>query len=338
MTVIPRRSWQPADFDARAKITLTAHAAPADTKRMRTSLFFAAITLIAAHASAQEVDIKPQLRAGDEFRLELTRIRENSDRPQANGKGRTLVSVRVVSATPQGFVLDWAPGATVLDNPLAAQDPTVAAASEIVRDMVFRLTLNADGEITGLANQKEIVPKLQALVDKLVQDLSTRLPAEQRQAFQKLTGQILSPATLILSATREAEIYFGLNGVSLAAGEAVEVDLEQPNPFGGGVIPAKFRVDMESATKDSASIKTTTTYDPSVLIRVTQSLAQQAGKPIPPEELAKLPPLQMRDDAKYLFDRTVGLMREVTMDRLVSVEGVRRYDGWQIRLLSGPKR
>ena len=54
--------------------------------------------------------------------------------------------------------------------------------------------------------------------------------------------------------------------------------------------------------------------------------------------VTQLPPLQMRDDAKYLFDRTVGLMREVTMDRLVSVEGVRRYDGWQIRLLSGPKR
>ena len=305
---------------------------------MRTSLFIAAITLIAAHASAQEVAIKPQLRAGDEFRLEVTRIRENSSRPQTNAKGRTFVNVRVVSATSRGFLLDWAPGETVLDNPRAAQDPTLAAASEMVRGMVFRLTLNADGEITGLANQKEIVPKLQAMLEKVVQDLSARLPAEQRKGFRTLIGQILSPAALISSSIREAEIYFGLNGVSLAAGEAAEVDLEQPNPLGGGVIPAKFRVDMESATKDSASIKTTTTYDPSVLIRVTQNLAAQAGKPIPPEELAKLPPLQMSDDGKYTFDRMVGLMREVTMNRLVSADDVRRYDGWQIRLLSGPKR
>jgi hypothetical protein len=122
----------------------------------------------------------------------------------------------------------------------------------------------------------------------------------------------------------------------LRAGD--EFGLEQPSPVGSGVIAAKFRVDMESATNDSASLKTTTTYDPAALMRMTQSLAQQAGKPIPPAELAKIPPMKMSDDAKYLFDRTVGLMREVMVNRHVSTDGMRRYDGWQIRLLSAPKR
>jgi hypothetical protein len=305
---------------------------------MRTPLLIAAITLIAAHASAQDVAIRPQLRAGDEFRLEVTRTRENSARPQLNNKGRTVVNVRVVSATPEGFALDWAPGETVLDNPQAAQDPTIAAASEIVRNMVFRLNLNADGEVTGLANEKEIAPKLQAMVDKIVQDVSARLPADQRKAMQTVVGQVLSPALLISSATQEADIYFGLNGVSLAPGEAAEADLEQPNPFGGAAIAAKFRVEMESATQDAASIKTTTTYDANTLIRVTQALVERTGKPIPPEELAKIPPVRMSDDATYLFDRTVGLMREVMVNRRVSAGDMHRYDGWQIRLLSAPKR
>ena len=304
----------------------------------RTPLFVVAVTLISAVASAQAVDIRPQLRAGDEFRLDITRTRENSARPQADNRGRTLVNVRVVSATPKAWVLDWAPGETVLDNPQVAQDPTIAAASEIVRGIVFRLTLNADGEVTGLANQKEIAPKLQAMLNKVVQDLSARIPAEQRKAFQTLIGQVLSPAALISSATREAEIYFGLNGVSLAAGQTVEVDLQQPSPVGGGVIPARLRVTMESATNDSASLKTTTTYDPAALMQMTQSLAQQAGKPIPPAELARIPPMQMSDDARYLFDRTVGLMREVTVNRTVYAGNTRRYDGWQIRLVSTPKR
>ena len=304
----------------------------------RTPLFVVAVTLISAVASAQDVDIKPQLRAGDEFRLDITRIRETSARPQADNRGRTLVNVRVVSATPKGWVLDWAPGETVLDNPQAAQDPTIAAAAEIMRGVVFRLTLNADGEVTGLANQKEIAPKLQAMLNKVVQDLSARIPAEQRKTFQNLIGQVLSPAALISSATREAEIYFGLNGVSLPAGQSVEVDLQQPSPVGGGVIPARLRVTMESATNDSASLKTTTTYDPAALMQMTQSLAQQAGKPIPPAELARIPPMQMSDDAKYLFDRTVGLMREVTVNRTVYAGNTRRYDGWQIQLVSTPKR
>ena len=304
----------------------------------RTPLFVVAVTLISAVASAQDVDIRPQLRAGDDFRLDITRTRENSARPQADNRGRTLVNVRVVSATPKGWVLDWAPGETVLDNPQVAQDPTIAAASEIVRGIVFRLTLNADGEVTGLANQKEIAPKLQAMLNKVVQDLSARIPAEQRKTFQNLIGQVLSPAALISSATREAEIYFGLNGVSLPAGQSVEVDLQQPSPVGGGVIPARLRVTMESATNDSASLKTTTTYDPAALMQMTQSLAQQAGKPIPPAELARIPPMQMNDDAKYLFDRTVGLMREVTVNRTVYAGNTRRYDGWQIQLVSTPKR
>jgi hypothetical protein len=307
-------------------------------KFLRTSLLIVVIVLTAAHAFGQEVTIKPQLRAGDEFRMEVTRIREDSARPQQNNKGRTVVNVRVLSVTPEGFILDWAPGETVLDNPQAAQDPMIAGASQIMREMVFRLTLDADGKFTGLANQAEVVPKLKAMLDTVVQNLSARLPAEQRKTFQNLIGQVLSPAALISSATREAEIYFALNGVSLAPGETAEADLQQPNPLGGGLIPAKFRVVLESATTDSASIKTTTTYDTAALRRMTQSLVEQAGKTIPPEELAKIPPMRMSDDAKYVFDRTVGLMRDVMVNRRVSAGTMRRYDGWQIRLLSGPKR
>jgi hypothetical protein len=305
---------------------------------LRTSCFIAAITLTAVHVSAQDVEIKPQLRAGDEFRLEVTRTREDTSRPQQNGKSRTVVDVRVLSATPAGFVLDWAPGETVLDNPQVAMDPVVMAASRIVSQSVFRLNLSAEGEFAGVANEAEVSPKLQAMLNTIIQSLAERLPADQRTAFHNLIGQMLSPAALISSATREAEIYFSLNGVALAVGEAAEAGLEQPSPVGGGIIPATFRVDMESATTESASLRTTTAYDPAALLRMTQSLVQQAGRPIPPDELARIPPMQMSDDGKFVFDRAVGLMREVVVNRRVSAGDVRRHDGWQIRLLHGPKR
>ena len=207
-----------------------------------------------------------------------------------------------------GSVIEWVPGATVFDNPQVALNPLVGSASQALRDIRFQLNLNADGELLGLANQAEVAPKLKTVVDAVVRDLAARIPEDQRKGFLDFIGQLLSVDVLIASAIRDAATYLGLNGAALAVGEAVDVDLEQPSPLGGGPIPAKFRVRMESATVDTASLKTTTTYDGAALVRLTQSLAKQAGKPIPPEELAKLPPIEMADEG------TLRLRSEAWLD------------------------
>ena len=128
-----------------------------------------------------------------------------------------------------------------------------------------------------------------------------------------------------------------MNGVELAVGETAEAPLQMASPI-GGVIPATLRVQMESATPETAVLKTTTTYDAAALLRMTQALVQQAGAPIPPEELAKFPRMEMSDDARYVFDRTTGLMREVIVNRRAIVADMRRLDGWEIRLSTAPKR
>ena len=288
-------------------------------------------------AVAQDVTLIPKLRRGDAFQLEVVRTRDNSSRPQQSSKGRSLVDVRVISASPDGFVIEWVPGDTVLDNPQAAQDPLIGAASQALRDIKFRLNLNADGELTGMANKAEVAPKLKAMVAAIVSELALRVPDAQRKQFLDFMGQVLTAEVLIASAARDAETYFGLNGVSLPSGEAVEVDIDQPNPLGGGSLPARFTVHMESATASSASLKTTTTYDPASLVRLTESLAKQAGAPISAEQLAKLPPIEMADDGTYLFDRDLGLMREVIVTRRITAGANRRLDRWQIRLLKSPR-
>ena len=298
----------------------------------------AVLSIAGSQALAQDVTIGPSFREGDQFRLEMVRLRENSQQPQQNGRSRTLVNVAVVSVTADGVLLDWAPGDTTFDNPQVAQNPLLAAAVQAASGLRFRLALNPDGELTGMANQAEVAPKLRAIVDGMLQGLAASLPAEQRQGLITFTSQILSPEVLIASAMREASIYFGLNGMSLTAGEEVEIDIEQPSPFAGAAIPATFRVRMDSVTADSASLTTATTYDSAALWRLTEALVKQAGKPIPPDELAKVPPMDMRDEGTYVFDRTLGLMREVIVSRHNAVGGVRRLDGWEIRLLEGPRR
>ena len=296
------------------------------------------LSVVPGLALAQDVTIAPKLAIGDEFRLALVRTRDNSAQPQQNSTSRTVISVRVTSAGADGYVLDWVPGETVVDNQQLAQNPVVMAAVEAVRGLRFRLTLNADGELTGLANQDEILPKLKSMMDTIVQQILAGIPDDERTAMVSFMNQVLSPEVLVSSATREAGIYFGLNGVSLASGEVAEIELQQPSPFGGGVIPGIFRVRMDSITTNSVSLTTETTYDSTALLRLTESLIKQAGKPIPPSELAKVPPIDMNDDGTFVFDRTVGLMREVTMIRRVVAGTNQRLDRWEMRLLDGPKR
>ena len=296
------------------------------------------LTVISLLTLAQDIEIRPKLNPGDKFRLEVARVRRDSSRPQANATGRTLVDVLVVSTNAGGSVLDWAPGDTAFDAAQVSLDPAVAAAAQAAKGMHFRIALNADGEFAGLLNEAEVRPKLQSVVGAIVAELAGRLPSNQRKSFHDLMGQLVTPAALISSATRDAEVYFGLNGAAITVGETVAANLQQPSPIGGSTIPAVFRVRMESATDSSALWTTTTTFDKDALLRMTVDIAQRAGAAVRPEDVAKLPAMQMADDGKYEYDRTLGLMRKVTISRRVAIGTQERLDGWTITLMESPKR
>ena len=311
------------------------------TNRLRLRVSLATIALFIAcarPAQAQDIAIKPLLRAGDQFRLEVTRLRENSARPQLDGKSTTPVDIRVETVTDSGMTLAWTSGTTTFENPQLAQNPLLVAAAKAVAGLVLRINFNADGELTGLANEAEVASRLKATVDAIVGALAAKLPDEQKKPFQAVIGQLLSPAVLIASATREAQIYFGLNGVTVSAGDAVERNVDQPNPLGSGSIPAMLTISAESATADSATLITQSSYDPESLRKVTLGFIEQSGKRLPPEALAKLPQIQMDDTGRYVLDRPVGLMREVTVNRRVSAGANQRVDGWEIRLTQPPQR
>jgi hypothetical protein len=287
-------------------------------------------------ASAQNVKIAPLLKSGDEFRLEVTRVREDSARPMRNVKSTTPIEVRVVSATADGFALDWAPGESQIES--GQVDPVVLAAANSLRGLQLRLSLNADGEYVGLVNQKEVVAQVQKAVDPILRAVTEKVALQQRAAMQKMLAQALSPAVLIGTVTREAQMYFSMSGVALAVGEIAAVDIEPPNPLGMGVLPATLRITMEAATADSAVLTTETTYDAAALRQMSRALFEQSGTPLPESELAKLPPLQMRDDGRFVVDRKLGVVRELVVNRRIAAGANERLDRWDIRLMRAPER
>lgn len=295
------------------------------------------LLLLADTAAAQDIRVTPKLRAGDAFRLDISRTRQNTPATPQDGTSSTTIDVRVLTVSPEGSTIEWESGKTTANVP-AAQEPVLRAASDAMSGMKPVIRLTPDGEVDGLVNEAEILAKVQAATDIIRRSLLEKLPPANRQGLEAMLSQVLSPAVLIGSVVRDAQAYFGLNGVELAVGETVAADMQQPNPFGGEPLPAKFSVRVESATADTAMLVTTTAYDGAALMRVTRQILEKAGAPVSPEELAKFPAMQLGDEGRFVFDRALGLMREVTVNRRLSVAGQSRLDRTEIRLVARPQR
>jgi hypothetical protein len=286
---------------------------------------------------SQEILIKPRLAAGDEFTLEVTRSREDAGKPDNNFTTRTPVTVKVLSANKNGFVIDWRPGMARMEGPGARIDPAFAMAANLVGDASVKFVLGPDGEIEGVENEAELTPKFERLIDVATREGSKNMSAEEAQRFQFFMKQMLSPTVLLSLVSRDAETYLSLHGVALAPGESAEGKLEQPNPFGGRPIPAVFKVRMTKATPDAAMLETATTFDADTLLQVTMQLLEQgAGKPAP-EEVAKAR-MDLSDEGTVRFDRKVGLISEVTNTRAIAFGPAKRTERWVIKLVTPPKR
>lgn len=287
------------------------------------------VALLAVAAAAQAIEIRPRLVAGDVFRIEVSRARQERGRPDANYTIWTPVDVRVIAARHNGFEIEWRPGASVIEKQ-AASDAGVIAGSQALSNLSFRVALTADGAFVRLLNEVEVRGQLTAAVGAM---LRAAVPEPERREQLR---EVLTPGFMVALATRDAELYFGVNGLSLAVGDSVNTSVQQPSPW-GGTLPATYTVRLGSATPDRVGITTTTTYDPDALLKLTSSLLEKTGTKIPPGELDRVR-LEMRDDGIYQVDRSLGLVRDMTINRHVSVAGVQRVDRWAIKLVKAPVR
>lgn len=298
------------------------------------------LLLLAAQASivvAQEIQLRPRLIAGDEFRLEVTRSREDSAKPESNFVSKTPVDVRVVSANSTGFVIEWKPGLTFTEGGAVASDETMRMAGEIMGDAVMRIVLDEDGSFVRVANQAELLPKLQAAIDLVIKESQGGMEPEAAKRAEQLVRTILSPSNIIALATRDVQTYVSLFGAPLRLNQPMEVPLQQPNPLGGAPLDAVLRLKMTALTAETATITSTITYDGDALKKMTVGLIAQASVKPPPAEVEKFK-LDMTDDTRYTYDRVTGLFREVSNDRRISSGVLKRLDKVSIRLVRPPQR
>lgn len=291
--------------------------------------------------AAQEVEFRPALKVGDRFTLEVTRTKEDSNRPATNSTVTTNVEVIVEKAGAEGFVLNWRPGAAkvLAGNPLS--DPTIQVAAKIVGDMQYLIQLAPTGEFERVANYDDLLPKLTAALDAMMRPLEASLKADELASFRTFMGTTLSPANLVVVATRDAQSYVGLYGVAVSKGSPLQGVLTRPSPLGGEPLPATFTITLESADAQSAIATVRTEYDGAALVKQLAALTAKVGTASTAAELASLR-MTFVDDTRVTYDRGTGLFREFTNSRrLESGDGrstATRLDRLMIKLLQPPTR
>src|SRR5262245_38053851 len=101
-------------------------------------LLFAIQTLSAAPARTQGLYLIPKLRDGDELRLQLTHTRQLAG-GASSMKAVSSIDLEVVSASSDGFVLDWVTGDTAYETGQAAVNPAAQSMTAAMKGMRLRV-------------------------------------------------------------------------------------------------------------------------------------------------------------------------------------------------------
>lgn len=285
---------------------------------------------------AQDVEIRPRFVTGDEIKLEIARILDETLRPEANYRSTTMVRIRVVSANANGSVLDWQIGDTVVRGAPAGPDAKKALATQAINNLAFRLALDADGRFDRLINAVDLAPKLEAARDRLLALLRQSLPLQERPAVDAMTAS-LTAGDMAGLVVYEAQIYSDMHGLSQKVGLTRETTVSRTSPLSGKPVPARCLVRIESATPDDATVVRTTTLDTEALnatmpeeLKRVNAAAVAAG--MAPRRFA------LSEESQYVFARRLGLIREASLDVIATSGPDRRLERLVMRMVEPPKR
>ena len=284
--------------------------------------------------AAQTLTVQPAFTAGETLQLELKKTREDSRAPRSY-VAVTPVAARVLSTDASGTVVDWVPGKTEVSDPALLENPMLKAAMDVLEGLHLEILLDPNGAFHHLRNEADVVKNLTEATAVMGRELAKTIPNDaRRKQFTEMFETVASPEVLIASASREAALYFGVNGAVLEEAKPVKETVEMINPLGGGVIKGEMemRVASRNALLGQASVEVTHSYDPALMTQMLKELAKHAGAQVPAD--ANVPQIRFTDKATYLIDTRSGHVRSVSHVRTIEGgPGMKRVDTTSVRLV-----
>ncbi len=294
--------------------------------RSVSALLFAVLSALSGYS--QTLSAKPHFTVGDQFTVELSHVRSNSTRPESNAKARNLNQVKVIETGPAGSLLEWVEGPVEYDDPSQVGNPVVTGASKALDNLRLMIKLNTAGEFVQLDNESVVTKQLLTVAENVVKSVTAEAAADQRAGLEVVVRQMMQPAALLSSATRDIQMYFTLSGSQVETGKPSETTIHLPNPISGTPVAAKLRVTADSA--DTFTVRTI--FDRA---EVQAAMNELIAKAAPGTDV---PLIDVQDTGKYILHPASGLMQSVTYTRKVKAGPQTRTDEWQFKLVTPPKR
>ena len=144
---------------------------------------------------------------------------------------------------------------------------------------------------------------------------------------------------------RDVSPFFTMVCTEFPIGQAIEMDVELPNPLGGPPLPALQRMEIIKATEKRVTYLDQTVISQSGSDALWQTLTQmlrqgaEANGKDPKEVekiLAEMPPLNRTTTSTVTMSRIDGLPLSIQIDSLSSIGPMQRSDQWRWLRVDGP--
>jgi len=290
--------------------------------------FLPSLLVLIQVAVAEPVPIAPKFRAGQVLLLDMKNTREDNRAGRPTGTSKIPITLKILKADANGFVVDWISGETRFEDPAQASNPIFQFASKTLKDLHMEAILNSRGAFQRLRNQADVEAKMQLAVDG-----AESIPEPRRPQTIDAMGRMITPKALIAAVSKEVQLYFGLYGVEIEKGKPFEGSLEVPNPLGEGNLPSQIRIDLKEIdpSTEEVQLPLEQRYDPNALLSSLPAALGTAGPRLASAE--RLRSGSLFDTGQFTFDTRSGCMRRIQHERTATIRQVRRIDRTEITLL-----
>lgn len=284
------------------------------------ALATACLTMAASAALCAEaqVDLRPQWKAGEQVRYELTKTRTKKS---GAATSRTDVRMEVIEATTKGFLLRTVFGSTRMDDPQTQAVQMVERISSPLKDLDILMEVDHDGTVLRIRNWQEVRIALLKVTDMLT-DLMRQQKTPQPvidQAIARVEQMYATEEGTRNTVMREVHLIFVPLGRTYSTVEPLEYTTDLPVLIGSGTIPAKGMFELTSIDHDKKliTIRWKQSADSSA---VTNSVAKilEEGNKSTANRTADSPHMTLSDDGEFVVNTISGWPDVLTYTRKVT--------------------
>ncbi|MCW5750152.1 MAG: hypothetical protein KIT81_03315 [Alphaproteobacteria bacterium] len=283
-----------------------------------------AFWMLALAAEAQTITVRPNVKAGDTINLTLTKTlkRERPNQPRVDGSSETPITITVLEARSDGYVIRWMAGGTRILSTTEMVDPVSQQMIDLAQGVPFEIQLDGSGRFRQLRNYEQAKAQLERALSVVLETVQDE--AQRNRLRDGVSRLFATRQALEQTALREAMVYLYPFGRTLQGGKPEVQKLAVRTPFDREPIPAVLTITLLSHEPSTglARMKWSQELDPSAAAeavrRMAEGVLRQSGKELP--ENARLPTLDVTDQGIAEIATGTGFAQSVEYERRVSLQ------------------